>query len=136
MIRVFHEARAKHMTNRELRSAVEFIMKVDGVVITKSACTNWISLYCIIAGLAKTRLRVHDEDVQYSTEMPLSHIYLYATHLNHWSNITFGIPKCVPYDSEIRAFYGDDAVAEFNFDTLEYDGDGCQQPRITQFFGL
>ena len=120
------------MTCAEMSNAIRAIMEVTDVIIPEKACKNWITLYCILAKLAKARL---DDDAEYSTEMPLSHIYLYARNINSWVYATFTIENFVSYEGEIRTLYGDAAVAQFQFDVIQYNNAiVCQNRRITDFF--
>ena len=79
LVRGFIESTARYMTCVEMSNAIHAIMEVADVIVPEKACKNWITLYCILAKLAKARL---DDDVEYSTEMPLSHIYLYTRNIN------------------------------------------------------
>lgn len=126
------ESKARYMTCAEMSNAIHEIMEVEDAAVPEKACKNWISLYCILAKLAKSRL---DDEAEYSTEMPLSHIYLYARNINVWVYATFAIENFLSYEGEIRAFYGEAAVSHFQFDVVQYaNAIVCQNHRITDFF--
>jgi hypothetical protein len=122
------------MTVTEMKAAVEQIMECDDVVIKPQHCTNWISLYTVLARIAKGRLS-NGED--YSTEMPIGHIYMYSKNLNQWAADTLNITKCIGHDTEIEAFYGGH-TEEFQLDRTDYETVRSMmensQPHITAYF--
>ena len=104
-------ATGRHMTIAEMNMAINRIMEVRDVLVENKETENWITLYTCLCNIAKVRL---GED-EYSTQMPLFHVYLYAKNLNEWTEEKFGWINCVP--DQIKAYYG---LTTFCFDILNY----------------
>ena len=133
LVKGFSDIRGRHMTTAEMNDAINKIMEVKGVLVNHKHTKNWITLYTFLAAIAKTRLG--DDD--YSTQMPLFHVYLYAKNLNEWTENKFGWTNCVPYADQIQAYYGPQAVAVFRFDRLNYANvqpNPANLAKITDFF--
>ena len=135
IVKGWQECHGRKMNRTEVEDAVNSIMEVSNAVVPVTGRTNWITLYTVLASIAKKRLGGGD---RYSTEMPVSHLYLYARNLNAWAQKSMKMAQCVSYDKEIEAFYGKTAVASFAFERVNYDEIQAsvenRQPRITAFF--
>jgi prophage antirepressor-like protein len=135
LVKGFQECFGRSMTHLEMEKAVKDIMEVKNIILTSQCRKNWITLYTFLARLARHRL---PEGETYSTQMPMSHLYLYARNLNVWALGVLNIPSCVGYAKEIESFYGPDAVSEFDFEKLDYEDIQhhveSTQPAITNFF--
>jgi prophage antirepressor-like protein len=140
LVRGFQECKGRLMTCQEAEKAVAFVMSVRQQVVCKQARYNWISMYTLLAGIAKKRLQTNDNEIQYSTEMPISHLYLYTSRLNEWANRELQLPRCASYDQEVEAFFGSDAVAQFTFNEVDYpdimSAMEAKQPSIAHLFGV
>jgi prophage antirepressor-like protein len=139
-VRGFQECKGRIMTCQEANQAVAFVMNVSEQIVYKQARYNWISMYTVLAGIAKKRLQTNDNEIQYSTEMPISHLYLYTKRLNEWANRELQLTRCASYDQEVEAFFGSAAVAQFTFDEVDYTGIQsameAKQPPIAHVFGV
>ena len=135
LVKGYYTVYGKTITSTELSDAAKLIMEVEHIQIPVSSTGNWISLYTCLAGIAKKRIR---DGTDYSTTMPIAHLYLYAKNLNKWALDILKMPMCVSYEKEIEAFYGQRAVLDFQFDKVDYEDIRSEvettQPRITDFF--
>ena len=134
MVQGFVDVHGRHMTTAEMNTAIMRIMEVQGVVVERKVTRNWITLYTILASIARARLS--DDGSMYSTQMPLFHVYLYTKNLNAWVLEKLMWNNILPYAEHIKAYYGT-TVDRFSFDSVEYKNihpNATNVALITDFF--
>ena len=57
MVQGFVDVHGRHMTTAEMNIAIMRIMEVQGVVVERNVTRNWITLYTILASIARARLK-------------------------------------------------------------------------------
>jgi hypothetical protein len=69
------------LRNRKVKESVEKIFNISGFTITNALAANHITLYTQVCKTIKKRLK---KGTLYSTEMPISHAFIYARNFNKW----------------------------------------------------